>query len=114
MDTIKLPSYPGYSISEVGEVYGPGGRRLVVDRSGRVRIRVGKNVRLEYIATLLSDADMLRCKQFRRVAEDAQHQKLEAERRLALARRVNAHCLSLIRRAHPDQDCKALALPSTL
>lgn len=70
METVNLPSFPGYSINKIGEVFSPTGSRLTVDSRGRVRVRIGGKVSMEYLATLLADADLLRSEQHRLWAEE--------------------------------------------
>ena len=125
METVNLPSFPGYSINKIGEVFSPTGSRLTVDSRGRVRVRIGGKVSMEYLATLLADADLLRSEQHRLWAEEkvdkaekkaasADARRIAAEQSLARARRVNGHCLALIRRSQPDRDMTALTISASI
>lgn len=121
MSYTELPSYPGYTINQRGEVRSPAGIRLTVNPSGQVRMKVNGKISLEYIGDLLADANSASDEQRRRFAEakigKAEKAVREAEKcrneyagRLALARRLNGLLLAKIGREQPDADISGLEI----
>ena len=57
---LPIPSYPGYSISPLGEVRSVSGYILIHAARGRVRLRAGKGGVSVYVGELLKDAGYYR------------------------------------------------------
>ena len=104
-DFTPIPDYPEYSISPLGQVRSErSGLILSHDARGRVKIRAGKKYPSFFVGELLAMAGCLSSSpalehapaplEAQAPVEDPRTDELE--RRLGLARRVNAHLLALV------------------